>query len=193
MINNPRSERAKSCADRDVNMIVAIERRGRANSIESQRNVEPALRVAIEITTGIGDVRSVRAGSAIDGRRVAVERIQINNPSERIAGGIENSQYIIHRFEDEPITCTQTLVRRFDRKLIATVGSTLVVVVQPIEGQCQFGIRFCFSISRQCRADADLSSNRAVDDLPTAQGKVGVSIADQGWFYFRVGDDIGSR
>src|SRR5215469_11483957 len=90
MINNPRSERARSCAARDVNVVVAIERRGRANAIESQRDMEPALGVAIEITTGIGDLRSVQAGSAINGGRIAIERIQIDNPSERTAGVVED-------------------------------------------------------------------------------------------------------
>src|SRR5438067_2119665 len=81
LVHNPGSSGIRRGADGDVQMVATGQRLRSGNgAIQRQHYVEPALRVGIEIATGVGDrgPKAKRAHLAVDGRRVSVESIEVD-------------------------------------------------------------------------------------------------------------------
>lgn len=140
VINDPRSKWIGSGRNCDVDLVLAAECRGRANTVEGEHYVKPTLRVLIEIATRIRYFRPVLTSGAVYGCRIAVKRVEIDDPGERIAFGVKNAQNIIDGLQDIAIAGTKTLVWGFHRELVASVGKALIAEVETVERQCQFGV-----------------------------------------------------
>jgi hypothetical protein len=95
--------------------------------------LEPALRAAVEIATGVGNTRSVVTIRPVDGRWITAKSVQIDNAGERVAAGVEDAQGVIHRLHHVTIAGAQTLVGRLEGKLVAAIDQTLVAVVETVK------------------------------------------------------------
>lgn len=64
--------------------------------IQRQRDVEPALGIGIVVATRVGNGGSElqRTHTAIDGRRVAIERVQVNGTFQQIAASVVTVGYM---------------------------------------------------------------------------------------------------
>src|SRR5216684_380044 len=80
----------------------------------------------------VGDERALHNGGAVDGRRVAVECIEIHDPGSWSTVRVENPDHVIDGLNHETVPHAQTLIRRFYRELIAAVGEALLVEVQSL-------------------------------------------------------------
>jgi hypothetical protein len=140
-IDGPRSGRIGGVAHGEIKVVRAGERRGRADAIERQHEVKPALRVGIEETRRIGDVGPTCAGRAIDRRGVTIERILVDRSHPGIAGRVVDPDDVVHRLHHEAIARAQTLIGRLDRKLVAAIREALLVEIEAVEAPHDSGIR----------------------------------------------------
>ena len=72
-------------------MVIAIERRRRANMVERQCDVDETSDSLIIDAARVCDGWTARTRSAVDGRRITVERVEVNRVTtiqERITGGV---------------------------------------------------------------------------------------------------------
>jgi len=131
----PAPHRVARVTDCDVQMVFAIEACGQANMVERQYNKHEAPDGLIVDTARVGNgwtALSRMRTCAHYGRRIAVERIEVNRLStvqQSIPGMVVNLQHVVHGFEHKAIARTQALIGRLDGELIAAVGEPLVVEV----------------------------------------------------------------
>jgi len=67
--------------------------------LERQSDVEPALRLRVVVTGRVCHLGPKNSSGSIDRRRVPVERVQIDDASECMSPGIEDTKSVVHRFE----------------------------------------------------------------------------------------------
>src|SRR6476646_4965251 len=100
--------------------------------VERQYHMHETPNGLIKQANGIGNRRATRVSRTVDGRRIAVERVEINRLAaiqECIPGSIIDLQHVIHGLDDKAIARTKRLIGRLNGKLIATVGEPLVMEV----------------------------------------------------------------
>jgi hypothetical protein len=138
-IDRPRAERARRLAHGKIKVVLAREGAVRQR-VEREYYVEPPPRVGVVEARRVRHEGSTNAGGPVDGRWIAVEGVLVDHAGERIARGVEDPDHIVHRLHHEPVAGTESLVRRLEGELVASVGETLLAVVQTIEAQGEFRV-----------------------------------------------------
>jgi len=116
-------------------MIFARERRGCPYSVERENEVEPALRVLIEVAAWVSDIRTVGAGCSVNSRGVTVELIQRNDTDDSVSRRVEDTENVVGRLENKTVSSAETLIGRLKGELISTVGEPLLIEVQAVEAE----------------------------------------------------------
>ena len=109
-VQPPSIGRFTAIADGQVKMVGSQQRAGARVDVERQNDMEPALRVGVEVAARIGDERPLLTGRPIDLRRIAIEAVEINDAGYRGAAGAEDAQYVVHGFQYIAVSDTQSLV-----------------------------------------------------------------------------------
>jgi hypothetical protein len=68
---------------------------------------------------------------ADDGRRVAVERVEVDDAGRRRAIRVIHAQHVVDGLEHKSVARAQPLIRWFDGKLVAAIGEALIEEVRP--------------------------------------------------------------
>src|SRR5260370_14350553 len=145
-------------------MVLAGEAGGCSDSIEGENDVEPALRVLIEVTAGVSNLRAVSAGASVDCRGVAVERVQGDDTHDGISRRTEDAENIVCRLKDKAISSAEPLIGRLDGELISTVGEALLVEVEAVDAEVHYRIRLGVMLARhRCAAALGAMSDGAVN------------------------------
>ena len=149
-----------------------------ADSIKRQHYMEPALRVHIEITARVGDRRTGSSCRAIERRRVTVERVEVDYTAQWMTRCLVDTQYRVHRFENEAVTNAQTLIRWLNRELVSVIGQALLPEIETIEAETAVGARFVLLVVGGVFSFADPFGDAAVGDTATAVAATAVAVAD---------------
>src|SRR5260370_10834250 len=107
-------------------MVLAGEAGGCSDSVEGENDVDPALRVLIEVKARVSSLRAVSAGASVDCRGVAVERVQGDDTHDGISRRTEDAENIVCRLEDKTISSAEPLIGRLDGALVSTGDEPLV-------------------------------------------------------------------
>ena len=154
-VDVPRPGGIRALADGKVEVILAGEGSARRD-FESQDDVEPASRRLVEVAAWVGDEGALHAGRPVDRRRIAVERVEVDDADQRVARGVVDPQDVIHGLHDVAVARTQALVGRLQGELIAAIRQPLAAVVQALEADAQLriGLRPLAARGRYRRAGA---------------------------------------
>src|SRR6266851_3643417 len=107
-VNSPRAGRVRGLAHGEVEVIRSLKSTV-WERIKGEHDMEPTLSRLVEVATGIGDERSSHESSAVDRRRIPIERVEVCHSSQCVISGIVNCQNIVDGFHDEAIAHAQSL------------------------------------------------------------------------------------
>jgi hypothetical protein len=144
-------------ADRYVDVVHEGERPVRVR-LEREDDDEEALRRRVVQAARIGDELGADAGGAVDRRRIAVERVQVDSvidvsrmPGDDVGGsvvrkdrvprGVVDVENIVDGLEHKAVTGTQPLIGRFDGELVSATRIALLIMVQTFEAGVELRVR----------------------------------------------------
>src|SRR2546426_4987634 len=95
VVNGPFTGWSSALADGQVEMVRTGQISGVRIDIEGQDDMEPALRVDIEIAAGVGDKRPLLEGCPVDLGWVTIEGVEIDHAGDRRAGGRVHLHHVV--------------------------------------------------------------------------------------------------
>ena len=101
--------------------------------IDGQDVGEPAVRRHVVVAARVGDERPERSRRPDNLRRVAEEGVEVRRPLHRSARRVVDLHHVVDDLHLDAVADAQALIRRLERKLVATVGETLIAMLQAIE------------------------------------------------------------
>ena len=194
-VDVPRAGGVRCLRHRDVEMVDESERPVWTR-LQCQRNKEEALRRRVVVARRVGDELAANTGGAVDRRRIAVERVEIDGvvhvprkPGDdvgggvvrklRLAGRVEDVHHVVHGFDNVAVADTQTLVRRLEGELVATTRVALLVEVEPLEARVQHWVRLGLLRARD-RGAAARAARQAAVDAAAVPGDVSAVVGHSG-------------
>ena len=96
--------------------------------------MHPPLVHAVEEAARVGRLRPEGHRGAVDDRRVAVERVEVDRDGHRRAVRRIDAQHVVHRLQHVAVADAQSLVGGLDAELVAVVRDVaLLEEVEPLE------------------------------------------------------------
>src|SRR4029079_4675542 len=127
----PAAERVRGTAHGKVEVLLPGERPV-WQRIERPHEVEPALRLRVEVAARVTETRSEHARLTVDGSPVPEERVQVDRLGCRPAVLMKHPHHGVHGLQDEAIAGAQSLVWRVDGELVSVVGESLLEEIEAL-------------------------------------------------------------